>query len=242
MLENKETLAVQPETTTQTNTVENSNEPLRSPSEEAYHKHLEEQAKASKFQREEMYKREISNSAEDRAAKFANSVLGEFGSFFRRVFGGSYVPQNDFSYTQKQQILGYLYEKNNLDMSKKSHFTYLNYESVATEDEIKKRLEHLEQMRQYNRMFMISDLCQAQNRIRLTGNPFSTTRLSGFMTRGHLAGILLSACLFNIRPRMSNVRKLAIGGFFFHIGGTIIQSSYCLYSRSRTNRIVSIYR
>ena len=90
--------------------------------------------------------------------------------FFGTLFGGSYVPQNDFSFTQKQKILGYLYYKNVFDMEKKKHFTYLTYDKSETPEEIRTRIQHLKEMREYNKMMLISDLAICQNRIRWLGN------------------------------------------------------------------------
>ena len=92
--------------------------------------------------------------------------------FFGTLFGGPYVPQNDFAFSQKQQILSYLYYKNAVQKEKKKHFTYLTYDKSETKEEIQTRIEHLKEMREYNKMILISDLGTCQSRIRMLGNIF----------------------------------------------------------------------
>lgn len=51
-----------------------------------------------------------------RAAKYFNVAFQDIRSLFYGIFGGKYEPKNDFSFSQKQKILSYLYFKNKADL------------------------------------------------------------------------------------------------------------------------------
>jgi hypothetical protein len=100
-------------------------------------------------------------------------ALGDIANFISRIFGDVYQPKNNFSFGVKQQILAYLYEKNDFDISesKKKPSSNLGASGHLPGDKvsIKARLEYLKEIDKYNRMFLISSMADSQRRLRFTG-------------------------------------------------------------------------
>jgi GTP-dependent phosphoenolpyruvate carboxykinase len=96
--------------------------------------------------------------------------LEDVGGFFKRTLSGSYYEtKNNFSLNQKQKIMNYLYYKNTVDLDRSKLFTYLNAKDEGTKESIQNRVEHLKEMKQFNRAYFIYNLGQCQNRLRTLG-------------------------------------------------------------------------
>ena len=135
---------------------------------------------------------------DERVARFFSVASRDIKSFFKRIFGTNYIPQNDFSYNQKQKILEYIYFKNNVDMAKPRVFSHLRVENNNTKESIENRIQHYNEMKDYNRSFFIYNLAKCQNRINYTGI-FNLFLLFEKSFRVHLGNIQFLHCMeFNL--------------------------------------------
>jgi len=105
-----------------------------------------------------------------RFAKYTERFFDDLGGFFKNTLIGKYYEsKNNFSFNQKQKILSYLYFKNSVDLDKSRMFTYINVKDEGTKESIQNRIDHLKEMKQYNRSYFIYNMAQCQNRLRTTG-------------------------------------------------------------------------
>ncbi len=107
--------------------------------------------------------------------------------------GVNYEPKNNFSFTQKQKIISYMYFKNNSDLQKGRIFTYLNVETQNTKESIQNRIDHLKEMKEYNRTYFVYNLARCQNRLRTIGKVSRLSLVSNLMLRVYL-GICYQCC------------------------------------------------
>jgi len=158
------------------------------------------------FKRQEFFEASR-GSQEDRAARIFDAAVDDLANFVRRTMGVSYNPKNNFSFTQKQKIMGYMYFKNNVDLQKSRMFTYLDVKAGNSKASIQTRIDHLNEMKDYNRAYFIYNLAQCQNRLRMVG---------------HIWGAVISAVIWNTAMSSSSmIRKVAMSAFFIHFGGQL---------------------
>jgi len=121
------------------------------------------------FARQELYEAKR-GAQEERVSKILDKAVTDISDFIKRTLGESYESKNNYSFTQKQKIMGYIYFKNNTDLQKAKMFTYLNIKAGNTRESIQNRIDHLNEMKDYNRAYFIYNLARCQNRLRTTGN------------------------------------------------------------------------
>jgi len=66
--------------------------------------------------------------------------------------------------------MSYMYFKNNIDLQKPRMFTYLDVKAGNTKASIQNRIDHLNELKDFNRAYFIYNLAQCQNRLRMAGN------------------------------------------------------------------------
>lgn len=159
---------------------------------------------------------------EERVAKFFDAAIDDIATFVRRTIGTSYEPKNNFSFTQKQKVMGYIYFKNNEDLAKSRMFTYLDVKAGTTKDSIQKRIDHLNEMKDYNRAYYIYNLAKCQNRLRTNGklNWIIWKRITGCI--GYVWGSVAACIVWNTFMKNStHLRKLAVSALLIHAAGIL---------------------
>jgi len=158
------------------------------------------------FLKQEFYEAKR-GAQEERVAKIVDKAVDDIADFVKRTItmGGEYESKNNFSFTQKQKILSYIYFKNNHDLQKSRMFTYLNVKAGNTKESIQNRIDHLNEMKDYNRAFFIYNLARCQNRLRNTG---------------YIWGSVIAAGVWNtVMSQSTLIRKVAVAAMIIHISG-----------------------
>ena len=102
---------------------------------------------------------------------FSDVIFGDINHFLDRFLGERYIPKNNFSHKQKNNILSYLYQKNFFDLRKPQQKFYKENElsETMTKEEIQNFLNNLKEIENYNRVFLITSICECQKRVAQTG-------------------------------------------------------------------------
>lgn len=101
---------------------------------------------------------------------FFDYEIFDFRLVVMRLFGAGYIAKNNFSHSQKINILNYLYLKNQMDMSKPKRKFYNEIEAKESVQYMEEDLKKLEQIEEYNRIFVISNSLHCYSRIKIVGN------------------------------------------------------------------------
>ncbi|KAL4504073.1 hypothetical protein ABPG72_022703 [Tetrahymena utriculariae] len=147
---------------------------------------------------------------EMRVAKYVDTALGDIKSFFKGIIGDDYEPKNNFSFSQKQKILNYLYFRNKADME--SPLKYKSaYGGIEEQDmyiyTLENRIQGINKLKFDNRVLYINQVAQCQNRIRFNG---------------FFWGIFASSiCWGTFMRKQSIIRKVCLTLILMHIGGQI---------------------
>ena len=102
---------------------------------------------------------------------FSDVIFRDINHFLDRFLGERYIPKNNFSHKQKNSILSYLYQKNFLELRKPQQKFYKETQlsETMTKEEIQNFLNNLKEVENYNRVFLITSICECQKRVAQTG-------------------------------------------------------------------------
>ncbi|CAK59920.1 unnamed protein product (macronuclear) [Paramecium tetraurelia] len=129
---------------------------------------------------------------------FYASAVNQTSQFFSNIFGGTYIPQYQYSFKHKQNVIKYVFEKNNVIAE------YVSKEMRKSQQE--KDLNDLLQLQ--NRMMLVAQLADCRNRIGISAYCW-----------GALMG---SLCM--LLP-ISIWRKGAISMSVFHLFGSYVSQA-----------------
>ena len=100
---------------------------------------------------------------------FFDYAIFDFRQVATRLFGVTYTAKNNFSHDQKINILNYLYLKNQMEMSKPKSKFYKEIESKESLEMMEEDFRKLEQIEEYNRIFVIANSLHCYSRIKIVG-------------------------------------------------------------------------
>lgn len=116
----------------------------------------------------EYRKSDIIQQINEDKPSFIFTALRDTQVFIWKLFGKYYKKKNNFSFKQKQTILNYLFYKNLIDLSKTKVKSYENVE-LNSMKYYENQINKLEEIKQHNRMFLISNSLSCYKRIGYLG-------------------------------------------------------------------------